>query len=164
MEGKPEDLAADLEALGPTFIKVGQMLASRPDLLPPPYIDALSKLHDDVGPFSYEEVEQIMSDELGVRIYAAFDQFEQKPIAAASLGQVHRARLRDGRAVAVKVLRPDIRGIVRRDLEVFDEIAGALELHGLLEKLPRRINALLDAVTERKLRLDPGYAGLEPRQ
>jgi predicted unusual protein kinase regulating ubiquinone biosynthesis (AarF/ABC1/UbiB family) len=124
-----EELARDLEKLGPTFIKLGQVLSSRGDLLPPAYIAALSRLQDQVEPFSFAEVERIVEGELGVRISKAFEQFEFTPIAAASLGQVHRARLRDGREVAVKVQRPGIREAVLEDLEAFKEIAGFLDEH-----------------------------------
>src|SRR5687768_7350463 len=99
----PNELAADLERMGPTFVKLGQLLSSRPDLLPEPYLKALSRLQDKVKPFSFEEVEQIIVNELGVRLSKAFSQFDQAPLAAASLGQVHKAALRDGRAVVVKV-------------------------------------------------------------
>src|SRR5271163_3680621 len=87
----PEELADDLEKMGPTFIKFGQLLASRPDLLPEPYIKALARLQDKVKPFPYEQVEEIISSELGVRISKAFSSFEKQHLAAASLGQVHRA-------------------------------------------------------------------------
>ena len=100
-ETKPEQLANDLEAMGPTFVKLGQVLAGRPDLLPPEYLKALARLQDDVKPFAYAEVEQIVMTELGVRISKAFSRFDVDPIAAASLGQVHTAALRDGRAVIV---------------------------------------------------------------
>ena len=108
-EPTPEDLANDLEKMGPTFIKFGQLLSSRPDLLPEPYLKALARLQDKVKPFPYEQVEEIISSELGVRISRAFSFFDPKHLAAASLGQVHRAALRDGRPVVVKVQRPEIR-------------------------------------------------------
>ncbi|HYG65541.1 MAG TPA: AarF/ABC1/UbiB kinase family protein [Thermoanaerobaculia bacterium] len=127
--GQPEQLAADLEALGPTFIKLGQLLSTRSDLLPAPYIDALARLQDNVEPFSFAEVEDIVSTELGVRLSKAFSDFDSVPLAAASLGQVHRAALRDGRLVAVKVQRPGIRQTILEDLEAFDEIAGFIDRH-----------------------------------
>lgn len=128
-QAKAEDLATDLEKMGPTYIKLAQLLSTRADLLPQPYLDALARLQDNVGPFSYEEVEQIVSDELGVRISKAFEEFEQVPIAAASLGQVHAATMRDGRAVVVKVQRPGIREIIIKDLEVLNDIAAFLDGH-----------------------------------
>lgn len=126
-EPKAEELAADLEAMGPTFVKLGQLLSTRPDLLPAPYIEALARLQDDVAPFPYEEVETIVTEELGVRISKAFAEFSPTPLAAASLGQVHRATLRDGRPVVVKVQRPGIRQQVLEDLEALAEIAGVLD-------------------------------------
>jgi len=124
-----EDLAKDLERLGPTFIKLGQLLSTRADLMPGPYIDALSRLQDQIEPFPYEEVERIVSGELGVRISKAFADFEPTPLAAASLSQVHRAYMRDGRAVVVKVQRPDIRDLIVGDLESLGEIAHFLDQH-----------------------------------
>jgi len=90
-KAKAEELAADLEQLGPTFIKMGQLLSTRVELLPPPYLEALSRLQDKVEPFSFGEVEKIVNEELGVRLSKAFSQFEDQPMAAASLG--HTARL-----------------------------------------------------------------------
>lgn len=123
----PEQLANDLEAMGPTFVKLGQILSSRPDLLPEPYLKALSRLQDKVKPFPFEEVEKTIVEELGVRLSKAFADFEREPVAAASLGQVHKATLRDGRAVVVKVQRPGIRPQIIDELQVLDEIAAMLE-------------------------------------
>jgi ubiquinone biosynthesis protein len=122
-----QQLANDLEKLGPTFIKLGQLLSGRTDLLPPPYVDALSRLQDDVKPFSYAEVERIVEAELGTKISKAFGMFEAEPMAAASLGQVHPAALRDGRMVAVKVQRPDAEKQVTEDLAAMAEIAALLD-------------------------------------
>ena len=122
-------LAADLERLGPTFIKLGQVLSTRYDLLPAVYVDALARLQDDVAPFPFSEVEPIVNAELGLRMSKAFAEFEAEPIAAASLGQVHRARLRDGRRVAVKVQRPGIRKTVMEDIEALEQIAEWIDRH-----------------------------------
>jgi predicted unusual protein kinase regulating ubiquinone biosynthesis (AarF/ABC1/UbiB family) len=124
---KAEELADDLEAMGPTYVKLGQLLSTRGDLLPPSYIDALSRLQDKVGPFAFEEVDAIVAEELGVKISKAFATFEVEPMAAASLGQVHRATLRDGREVVVKVQRPNIRPQIDEDLKALAEIAAVLD-------------------------------------
>ena len=129
-QGDPEAaarLADDLEAMGPTFVKLGQLLSSRVDLLTPAYIEALSRLQDDVEPFPFEQVEEIVGDELEVRLSRVFPTFDPKPLAAASLGQVHRATLRDGREVVVKVQRPGIRRQVLDDMEVLAYLAEVLE-------------------------------------
>ena len=124
-----EALAADLEKLGPTYIKLGQVLSTRYDLLPDVYVDALVRLQDDVAPFPFAEVEQIVNSELGLRMSKAFMEFESVPIAAASLGQVHRAKLPDGRRVAVKVQRPGIHRIVADDLDALEQIADWIDEH-----------------------------------
>jgi len=126
---RPEELADDLERMGPTFIKLGQLLSTRPDLLPQPYIDALTRLQDNVEPFPAQEAEAIVSEELGVRTSKAFSDFTAEPIAAASLGQVHRAALRDGSPVAVKVQRPGIRQQIAEDLDALDEVATWMDRH-----------------------------------
>lgn len=126
-QGDPEQFVKDLEALGPTFIKLGQLLSTRPDFLPMPYIEALSRLQDNVEPFQYEEVEKIIQEELGVRISKAFNEFDRNPAAAASLGQVHRAVLRDGKHVAVKVQRPGIRIEILKDLDALEDIMDTAE-------------------------------------
>ena len=115
--------------MGPTFIKLGQLLSTRADFLPPAYIQALTRLQDNIDPFPFEEVDAIVSHELGVRISKAFSEFDPNPLAAASLGQVHRAWLRDGRAVAVKVQRPGIREVIAEDLDALEDIAEFLDKH-----------------------------------
>jgi len=126
---KAEELATDLEKLGPTFIKLGQLLSTRADLLPAPYLEALTRLQDHIEPFPYEEVDRIVSGELGVRVSKAFAEFDPQPLAAASLGQVHRAYLRDGRGVVVKVQRPAIREQIVEDLEALEEFAHFMDAH-----------------------------------
>ena len=131
---KAEELATDLEKLGPTFIKLGQLLSTRADLLPTPYLDALARLQDQIEPFTYEEVDRIVSGELGVRISKAFADFDPQPLAAASLAQVHLAHMRDGRAVVVKVQRPNIREQIVEDLEALGQMAEFLDAHTELGK------------------------------
>ncbi len=149
-----EELAADLEALGPTFVKLGQLLSSRVDLLPEPYIDALARLQDQLDPVPFDQVEQIISGELGTRLSRAFAEFDPVPLASASLGQVHRARLRTGESVVVKVQRPDVRRQVAEDMDVLCELAEFLDAHSeaaarmaltdLLEEFRRSLVSELD--------------------
>jgi predicted unusual protein kinase regulating ubiquinone biosynthesis (AarF/ABC1/UbiB family) len=149
-----EAFAKDLESLGPTFIKLGQILSTRADVLPPAYLDALSRLQDHVEPFPFEDVERTIREELGVRITRAFAQFDPVPIAAASLGQVHRAVLRGGREVAVKVQRPDVKERVEKDLGALREIAVVIDRIGgasrqvdaarLLDEFKRTLMSELD--------------------
>jgi predicted unusual protein kinase regulating ubiquinone biosynthesis (AarF/ABC1/UbiB family) len=106
------------------------ILSTRADLLPPPYLDALARLQDQVEPFPYEDVERTIRAELGVRVSHAFVEFDKLPIAAASLGQVHRAVLRGGREVAVKVQRPGIHEQIEKDLSAFHEIAAVIDRIG----------------------------------
>lgn len=129
--GPPQaaELARDLERLGPAFVKLGQLLSTRTDFIPPAYAEALSRLQDHVEPFSLEQVEAIIAVELGIRVSKAFAEFDPVPIAAASLGQVHRARLRSGQPVAVKIQRPGVREAIAMDLEVLAEIAAFLDEH-----------------------------------
>jgi ubiquinone biosynthesis protein len=125
----PKELAADLERLGPAFIKLGQLLSTRADLLPPAYLEALGRLQDSVEPFSFADVERVIQEDFGLRLSKGFASFEAEPIAAASLGQVHRAKLRDGRDVAVKVQRPNIREGLALDIATMEDIAGFLDRH-----------------------------------
>src|SRR2546428_5923002 len=139
-----EGLASDLEKLGPTFIKLGQLLSTRADLLPKTYLEALSRLQDQIEPFPDEEVERIVAGELGIRISKAFADFDREPVAAASLAQVHRASLRDGRLVVVKVQRPNIREQIVEDLEALNEVAQFIDAHTELGKRYEFENMLLD--------------------
>jgi predicted unusual protein kinase regulating ubiquinone biosynthesis (AarF/ABC1/UbiB family) len=139
-----KELAADLEKLGPTFIKLGQLLSTRADLLPTPYLEALTRLQDHIEPFPFEEVDHIVSGELGVRLSKAFADFDPQPLAAASLAQVHRAHMRDGRSVVVKVQRPDIRDQIVEDLEALEQIAQFLDAHTELGKRYDFENMLTD--------------------
>ena len=139
-----DELAADLERLGPTFIKLGQLLSTRGDLLPEVYLEALSRLQDSIEPFKFEEIERIVTSELGVRISKAFSDFDPTPIAAASLAQVHRATMRDGRSVVVKIQRPNIRELIVDDLEALGEIAEFLDAHTELGKRYEFANMLTD--------------------
>src|SRR5882672_7392426 len=144
VEPKAEELATDLEKLGPTFIKLGQLLSTRGDLLPEPYLDALARLQDQVAAFPYEEVEHIVSTELGVRISKAFAEFEREPSAAASLAQVHWAYMRDGRAVVVKVQRPAVRDQIVEDLEALEVVAEFIDAHTEVGKRYEFGNLLAD--------------------
>ena len=122
-----EQFARDLEDMGPTFVKLGQMLSTRADLLPPTYLRALERLQDEVEPIDVDRVRAVIEDELGMPSTDAFAHFEAEPLAAASISQVHRARLADGREVVVKVQRPGIAETVRRDLEVLDDLATVVD-------------------------------------
>ncbi len=124
-----QQLPNDLERLGPTFVKLGQLLSSRPDLIPERYLRPLARLQDKVKPFPYEEVVFTLEQELGTKINKAFSQFETEPLAAASLGQVHRAALHDGRPVVVKIQRPNITKQISEDFEALQEIASFLNRH-----------------------------------
>lgn len=114
--------------LGATFIKVGQIMSTRPDLLPPHVIAALSRLQDDVGPFPFSQVERTVAEDFGQPISALFREFSPQPIASASVAQVHRARLPDGHLVAVKIRRPDIEELCAFDLSVMSFYARMLTL------------------------------------
>lgn len=129
-----KDLAADLEKLGPTYIKLGQFLSAQVDFLPESFQDAFSELQDNVPPFPYEEVERIFFEEFGVKIKDAFIEFNPEPLAGASLSQVHQAVLHSGREVAVKVQRPGIREQIIEDLNMLEELAAFLDRNGLLGK------------------------------
>jgi ubiquinone biosynthesis protein len=116
-----------LEELGPTFVKFGQLLSTRPDLLPPEIIAELVHLQDDVPPFPYALARAVVEEDLGLTLERLFESFEREPIAAASIGQVHRAVLPGGRRVVVKVQRPDAVRQVDSDIELLRQLAGTLK-------------------------------------
>ncbi|MDY6973622.1 MAG: AarF/ABC1/UbiB kinase family protein [Thermodesulfobacteriota bacterium] len=126
---RAERVRMALEELGPTFIKMGQILSTRPDLLPVEFIRELPKLQDDVPAFPFEDVKRIIEKELQVALDDVFPRFERKPLAAASIGQVHRARMADGEDVVVKVQRPGIYRTIEIDLEIMLHLATLMERH-----------------------------------
>ncbi len=125
--GQPEQFVDELEALGPTFIKVGQALSTRPDMVPPAYLDALERMQDNVVPVPGAEIKAVVEAELGARIGVLFGSFDDEPLAAGSMAQVHAATLRDGREVVVKVQRPHIAQTLRDDLAILEKLAGAAD-------------------------------------
>ena len=145
-----------LVELGPAYIKLGQVLSTRPDLIPETYVAELEKLQDDVDPIPYADIEAVIESELGARMSKLFEEFDQAPLGTASLGQVHAAVLRGGRSTVVKVQRPNIRELLADDLEFFRELAGFMTKHtevgarvdmlGIITQLER---ALLDELDYR---------------
>ena len=117
-----ERLRLAIEELGPTFIKFGQILSMRSDILPDEYIKELEKLQDELPPFSAGEAVKIIEEELDHTLAAVFEEFDPIPVAAGSIAQVHRAKLRSGEAVAVKVQRPNIRKVIDQDLTILREL------------------------------------------
>ncbi|MGE0543595.1 MAG: AarF/UbiB family protein [Dehalococcoidia bacterium] len=116
-------LARALEEAGPTYVKLGQFLSTRPDVLPAEFIDELSSLQSNVSPLPWEDLEPVLRAELGDDLSTVFEHIDPKPLASAALAQVHQARLRDGRDVAVKVQRPGIRPVVLTDLDIIGRLA-----------------------------------------
>jgi ubiquinone biosynthesis protein len=124
----PKQLRLAFEELGPTFIKLGQILSTRPDLLPEDYVSEFSKLTDQIPSFPYSEVLEILESELGRDPFEVFESVEETPLAAASIAQVHRAKLRDsGQNVVIKVQRPGILATIQGDIQVLHTIASSLE-------------------------------------
>ncbi len=122
-----ERLRLALQELGPTFVKLGQVLSTRPDLLPPDVVDELAKLQDEVPPVPLEEVRPVLEEDLGRPLEECFRSFDPEPLAAASLGQVHAAELADGRRVVVKVRRPGVERLVAADMDILLDLARLAE-------------------------------------
>ena len=149
----PQRLRKAFEELGPTFVKLGQILSLRPDLVPIEYVKELSSLQDRVPPFSYEKVEKIIQEELKKPINELFPYFSKEPIASASIAQVHKAKLKNGTIVAVKVQRPNVKEIMDTDIEVMFYVAKLLEKHSknLREFQPTKIVEEFKNWTEKEL-------------
>ncbi len=126
---RPQRLRMAFVELGPTYIKLGQILSTRPDLVPADFVDELAKLQDEVPPFPYEDVKAVIESEFGIPAEELFDRLEDQPLASASIGQVHEARLKDGEAVAVKFQRPGIQKVIEVDLEIMLHLATLAERH-----------------------------------
>lgn len=156
----PAKLRVAMEELGGTFIKLGQLLSLRPDLIPQEYCDEFSKLQDDVKPFEYEDVKNIVEEELRKPLNKVFKKFDKKPLAAASVGQVHFAILKTGEKVAVKVQRPKMDEIFKTDVDILYHIASLIERYmpeireynpkGIVEEFERYTRRELDYRTEAK--------------
>ena len=123
-----DQLAADVERLGPTYIKLGQLLSTRPDVVPPAYAQALARLQDRCEPLPFAQIEAVLAEELGLVASRAL-RVDREPLATASMSQVHRASLEDGREIVLKVQRPGLREQVLKDLEAFADIARFLDEH-----------------------------------
>jgi ubiquinone biosynthesis protein len=153
-----ERIRLALTELGPTFIKFGQVLSTRPDIIPDEYIREFEKLQDRVEPFPIEEVNRIFSEELDGLPTAIFEVFDENPIASGSIAQVHRAMLKSGEKVAVKVQRPNIRRMIETDLQILQEMATLFERQipearwyrptDLVEQFSSTIRRELDFVSE----------------
>src|SRR5438874_170912 len=158
LDGQPsqrgQHLREMLDELGPTFVKFGQLLSTRPDVLPPDIIAELRGLQDDVRPFPLADVEQVVEEDLGLSVGQLFTDFEERPVAAASIGQVHRATLPNGRRVAVKVQRPGAPRQIEADLALMYQAARIakervraldfIDAHHLVDEFARQIRQELD--------------------
>jgi ubiquinone biosynthesis protein len=155
---RPERLRMALEELGPTFIKLGQLLSTRPDFIPHRYLAELTKLQDNVPPFPFAEVEEIFFAETAKKPGELFSRFEEAPIAAASIGQVHQATLKSGQDVVVKIQRPDIEQIIAVDLEILAHLASLAEMYfeevqghrpsSIVEEFARTLESEIDYTVE----------------
>jgi ubiquinone biosynthesis protein len=154
-----------LEELGPTYVKIGQVLSMRPDLIPPEYVKELAQLYDKAAPISFDKIKERVESELGKPLNEVYKEFTEQPIAAASMGQVHKAKLLDGTEVVVKVQRPGIREIIDTDIDIVYFFANLAEknipsmktfrpievVRELEEMLHNEINYLLEAKSAEKM-------------
>ncbi len=155
---RPERARKVLEELGPTYVKFGQLLSMREDLIPLKYAQEFTKLQNDVPPFPFEDVKAVLKTELGGDIPELFSDFDEKPVAAASIGQVHKARLHSGEDVVVKIQRPGIRRIIEADLDIMYSLAGFAQQHieeiklynpvAVVDELSRSIHSEMDYTQE----------------
>jgi len=144
---RPEDLPRRiriaLDQLGGTFVKLGQLLSLRPDLIPQEYCDEFAKLQDNVSSFPYDKAKEIVESELKHKLEDVFSYFDKEPIASASIGQVHKARLRNGARVVIKVQRPGISELMQTDVDLLYHLAGLMENH-IKEVQGYNLKALVD--------------------
>lgn len=155
---RPMHLRLALEELGATFVKLGQILSTRADLLPPEYLAELSKLQDSATPVPFEAIQEVLVSELDQPIEKLFAEFDPKPLAAASIGQAHAAVLWDGTEVVVKIRRPGVVEQVNEDLEILKELAATASRHlqfaerydlaGLVEEFSQTLRSELDYIRE----------------
>jgi ubiquinone biosynthesis protein len=149
-KSRPVRVRLALQELGPTFIKLGQMLSTRPDLVPPEYIRELSALQDRVPPSDFTLIRRTIESELGDSIESLFLAFQTEPLAAGSIAQVHRATLQDGREVVLKVCRPDVQQTIRVECEMLENLAewiGTLNHDSETIDLPRMVREFTEAVS-----------------
>jgi ubiquinone biosynthesis protein len=140
------------EELGGTYIKLGQLLSIRPDLIPPEYCEELRKLQDDVPPFLFEEAKDVIESELKKHLHQLFSSFSREPLAAASIGQVHKAKLKNGKTVVVKIQRPDIKNTIKADIDILYYLAKKLEKHKKYKSFsPVEIIREFERYTEKEL-------------
>jgi len=150
-----------LEQLGPTFVKLGQILSTRPDLLPDDLIAELKKLQTGVSPSPWPEVKAQLEAAYGDELTNVFARFDEKPLAAASVAQVHRARTKDGREIVLKVLRPGIREVVDNDLDILQILAGLAErIPELRSAQPRAVVREFERAITRELDLTHELANI----